>query len=89
MGAKVNARTLSFNVFRRGDLVYPCDIYNIYVEKLEDQEFDQYLGLGNTCLTFYYKTETTTQASPPAQPDTTPDAIVPEPLPEQEVIIDP
>jgi len=87
LGTKFNTQTLSFNFLPGEALVYPCDIYNIYVDKLEDQISDQYLGLSNIYLKFYYKTETTIQAVPPTQPDPAPNNLVSEPP--EEVVIDP
>jgi hypothetical protein len=86
LGTKFNTQTLSFNFMPGEALVYPCDIYNIYVDKLEDQISDQYLELSNIYLKYYYKIETTTQAPPPVQPDTTPD--IPVPPEEQDLTID-
>ena len=67
-GNILDTETLSFNLLPGQAIVYPCDNYGIYIDKVEDQISAENVELTNTYLKLFYKIISTapTQTTPAA-----------------------
>jgi hypothetical protein len=70
LGNRLNTQTLSFNFLPGEAIVYPCDKYSIYIDKLEEVVSPEAADLSNVYVKFYYKIAGTVESAAPTITET-------------------